>query len=156
LDSYPTIRGVSCVLVHAPGLLRYGSKPSRELSKDGGRVLPQIQGALRSFADAVAYPPNQAFIGNLAPESLWDRPEPWWRHGVDGASPRGPFGEILSEDAFLGLLRLADEFGLVQIAPDRLERARELLRPGSLWSEADLDRVVRSSGRRTEANVSAL
>jgi betaine reductase len=153
---YPTIRGVSCVLVHSPGLLRYGSKPSREVARQGDGILPKVQGALRSYADAVAYPPNQAFIGNLAPEDLWDRSEPWWRHGIQGASERGPFGEIVSEDAFWGLLQLADDFGLVRSSPERLEHAQGLLRAGSLWTEADLERVVRPSGRLSGANVSML
>ncbi|MGH2377943.1 MAG: glycine/sarcosine/betaine reductase complex component C subunit beta [Candidatus Limnocylindria bacterium] len=154
--SYPTIRGVSCVLVHSPGLLRYGSKPSRELSKGEDALLPKMQGSLRSYADAVAYAPNQVFIGNLAPEDLWDRPEPWWRNGVEGASACGPFGGITSEDAFWGLLRLADDFGIVQIAPERLEKARELLRASGQWTAADLERIVRSSRRPATANLSAL
>jgi betaine reductase len=154
--AFPTIRGVSCVLVHAPGLLRYGSKPSRELAKQDGAVLERFRAKLRSFSDAVAYPANQAFIGNLAPEELWDREEPWWRHGIAGASARGPVGEIIPEDAFWGLLRLADEFGLVRIARDRLEHARELLRASSLWTDAALDRVTAPSGPPADANVSAL
>lgn len=152
--AYPTIRGVACLLVHTPGLLRYGSKPSREIGRDG--ILPKVQGALRGFADAVAYPPNQAFIGNIAPEDLWQRPEPWWRHGIPDASARGPFGEILGEDAFWGLLRLADEFGLVQVAPARLDRASELLRATGLWTDADLERIVQPPRRPSDANVSAL
>lgn len=141
--SYPTIRGVSCVLVHAPGLLRYGSKPSRELSKGEDALLPKMQGSLRSYADAVAYPPNQVFIGNLAPEDLWGCPEPWWRNPIKGASAQGPFGGITSEEAFWGLLKLADDFGIVQIAPERLERARELLRATGHWTPSDLERIVR-------------
>jgi len=152
--AYPTIRGVACVLVHAPGLLRYGSKPSREIGKDG--VLSKVQGALRSFDDAVAYPPNQVFIGNHAPEALWDVPEPWWRSGIAGAKPRGPFGEIVSEDELWGLMRLADEFGLVRVGDERLARARELLARGGLWTDADLERVVRPTQRPAGANVSAL
>lgn len=141
--TYPTIRGVSCVLAHTPGLLRYGSKPRRELGKQRDGLLPKLQGALRSYADAVAYPPNQAFIGNIAPEELWERPEPWWGHGIAGAPERGPFGEIVGEDAFWGLLRLADEFGIVHVPAARLEKARDLLRRGSLWTEADLEKMVR-------------
>lgn len=152
---YPTIRGVSCVLVHAPGLVRYGSKPSRELAKGGDGLLPKIHRGLRSFDDAVAYPPNQAFIGNIAPEELWERPEPWWKHGLPDASRTGPFGEIVGEDEFWGLLRLADDFGLVRMPAERLERSRDLLAKGGLWTEADLERVTRPSGRPSEANVSA-
>lgn len=154
MDSYPTIRGVACILVHAPGLIRHGSKPSREIGKDG--VLPKMQQAFRSFDDAVAYPPNQAFIGNIAPESLWERPAPWWKNGIPHAEPRGPFGEIIGEDAFWGLLRLADEFGLVRIPGDCLERSRDLLAKSGLWTQADLEKIVKPASRPATANVSTL
>lgn len=141
--AFPTVRGVSCVLAHTPGLLRYGSKPTRELAKDDGTLLPRLRQHLRSFDDAVAYPPNQVFIGNGAPESLWDVPEPWWRHGRSGATARGPFGQIVSEEAFWGLLRMADDFGLVGVERRHLDASAALLRSTGLWSDAELDRVVR-------------
>lgn len=149
--AFPTIRGVSCVLAHTPGLLRYGSKPTRELAKGGDELLPKLRGSLRTYADAVGYAPNQAFIGNLAPESLWDRPEPWWQHPISGAKASGPFGSIVSEDAFLGLLKLADDFGLVHVAPERLAGARRLLAEDGLWSEKDLARLDRPAETRAVA-----
>ena len=68
------ILGASLTLQHVPDLVRYGSKPRREQDR-----LPQIQAALRSFSDAVDYPPNQVFIGNAEPDLLRDLPRPWWR-----------------------------------------------------------------------------
>lgn len=141
--TYPTIRGVSCVLAHTPGLLRYGSKPARELSRDDGRLLARLQAALRGYDDAVAYPPNQVFIGNLAPESLWERPAPWWKDPVADACATGPFGEILPEAAFLGLLRIADEFDIVHLDGGAAEDAREALRSGGMWSEQELAQLER-------------
>ncbi|HZP96461.1 MAG TPA: glycine/sarcosine/betaine reductase complex component C subunit beta [Candidatus Limnocylindria bacterium] len=143
--SFPTIRAVSCVIAHTPGLLRYGSKPARELAKDAA-LLAKIEGHLRSFDDAVAYAPNQVFIGSRAPEWLWDVPEPWWRHGDAKASARGPVGQIVSEDAFWGLLRMADEFGLVDIESGVLDRSRDLLRSTGLFTDAELERIARASG----------
>ncbi len=149
----PTIRGVSCVLAHTPGLLRYGSKPTRELARNEPTLLPRMAAHLRSFEDAVAYPPNQVFIGNLAPESLWEVPEPWWRHGQSGATTRGPFGQIVSEDAFWGLLRMADEFGLVNIGRAYLDASAKLLHSTGLWSDAELERVVRPATVTTSAEA---
>ncbi len=139
--AFPTIRGVSCVLAHTPGLLRYGSKPARELANGGATLLPRLQAALRTYEDAVAYPPNQVYIGNLAPESLWDRPEPWWRHAVPEATDHGPFGGIMSEGAFLGLLRLADDFDIVHLSRDTIGTACRLLRDDPLWRDRDLSRL---------------
>jgi betaine reductase len=146
----PTIRGVACVISHTPGLLQYGSKPTRELAKDGA-LIASVRRHLRSFEDAVAYPPNQVFIGNHAPEWLWEVPEPWWRHGDEGARDVGAAGRIVGEDSFWGLLRMADDFGLVDIEPARLDRARDLLGGTGLFSEAELARV-KSAGRSASAD----
>ena len=74
-----------------------------------------LGGALRSFEDAVAYPPNQVFIGNLAPAALWDTPRDWWAHPVDGASIAGPTGDIMDQDAFYALLAEVDQFELARM-----------------------------------------
>ena len=97
----------SFVLEHVPDLVRYGSKPAREPQQ-----LERRGGALRSFEDAVAYPPNQVFIGNLAPAALWETPRDWWAHPVDGASIAGTAGDIMDQDAFYALLSEVDQFGL--------------------------------------------
>ncbi|MDP9185257.1 MAG: DUF5940 domain-containing protein [Actinomycetota bacterium] len=120
----------SLVLEHVPDLVRYGSKPSREPAK-----LAEANGSLRTLEDAVAYAPNQVFIGNLPPESLWDRPRPWWKEPVAGASPVGTSGEIMEQSAFYDLLREVDRFDLVQ---DAIEPA-----PGGLALH-DGDKVVGS------------
>jgi betaine reductase len=78
-------------------------------------LLANIRDHLRSFSDAVDYPPNQAFIGNIRPESLVHVARPWWSHRDSSASRRGPFGEIVSEDEFWPLLREADAFDLVHL-----------------------------------------
>src|SRR5439155_2296298 len=92
--TFPSIKGAACVLAHTPGLVRHGSKPSRELRAQGEALAGRVQDALRSYDDVVRYPPNQAFIGNLAPEALWDCPQPWWTHCIEDAAPVGPYGEI--------------------------------------------------------------
>jgi hypothetical protein len=103
------VTAASLVLDHVPDLVRYGSKPSRE-----ARRLAEITAALRSHADAVAYAPNQVFVGNLPPEDLWERPRDWWRHPVAEATPAGPWGEIGDESSFYELLFEVDRFDLVK------------------------------------------
>ena len=120
----------SLVLEHVPDLVRYGSKPSREPAK-----LAEANGSLRTFDDAVAYAPNQVFIGNLPPEELWDRPRPWWQQPVADASPAGTSGEIMAQSAFYDLLREVDRFDLVK---DETDAA-----PGAL-ALYDGDKVVGS------------
>jgi hypothetical protein len=104
------VTGSSLVLDHVPDLVRYGSKPSREHAK-----MPELIGALRSFDDAVAYAPNQVFVGNLMPEALWDWPRDRWRHPAAAADHVGPWGEIADQSSFYELLEEVDRFHLVKM-----------------------------------------
>ena len=108
-----SILGASLTLQHVPDLVRYGSKPWREQAR-----WPEISTRLRSFDEAVAYPPTQVFIGNLPPGALWDLPKPWWRSPVEGASPEGAFGEILDQAAFYALLGEVDQFELARFGAE--------------------------------------
>ena len=104
----PVIRNCSHCLVHVPDLVRYGSKPRRETLKDpstDGRLAER----LRSFEDAVRYPPNQTAIGNLTPERLAEIPRLWFESGAcDDAPATGPFGTIVGQDLFYALLQTAN------------------------------------------------
>ncbi|MCA1822422.1 MAG: hypothetical protein LC644_11945, partial [Pseudonocardia sp.] len=55
------VRAASLVLAHTPGLARHGSKPMRMLPTDA-ELTSQFVSSLRSFDDAVGYPPHQAFL----------------------------------------------------------------------------------------------
>jgi glycine/sarcosine/betaine reductase complex component C subunit beta len=106
------ILDASLTLQHVPDLVRYGSKPSREQDR-----IPELLKALRSYPDAVAYAPNQVFIGNLSTDDLRALPRPWWRDHGD-TEPVGPFGEILSQAAFYELMAELDQFELVKLKED--------------------------------------
>ena len=69
------IEGVSYSLAHVPDLVRYGSKPLRELRANPtlGEKLPNH---LRDFNSAIAYAPHQVYIGNIPPEKLNELPRP--------------------------------------------------------------------------------
>jgi len=113
-----SIQGASLTLQHVPDLVRYGSKPRREPAS-----WPRIARALRTFEDAVSYPPNQVFLGNLHPADLDGIERPWWGQGGP-ADPIGPFGELLPQEASYELLAELDQFELV--------RLKDQPRPGEL------------------------
>ena len=139
------VKGVACVLIHTPGLVRYGSKPSRELLRGGAEapLLATMQEHLRSYAQAVAYPPNQAFIGNLAPEALFDIPRPWWCADTSRQpKPMGPFGAVMAEEEFWGLLRLSDDFELVHLGERTAADSANRLSRHPLFDYADLDKLT--------------
>ena len=108
------VHSCSLVLAHAPDLVRHGSKPTRELAADGDGLLERITAATRDFDDAVAYPANQAFIGNLSPEELWDIERPRWAHP---AMPRreGAFGVIVNQGELYRRMAEADQFQLLRL-----------------------------------------
>jgi betaine reductase len=104
------VLGASLTLQHVPDLVRYGAKPLRERTR-----WPEIAARLRSFDEAVGYPPNQSFIGNLEPDVLWEIPRPWWSAAASDAEPTGPFGEIVDQPSFYEMLAEADRFELVKM-----------------------------------------
>ncbi len=113
--SFPVLKGASYALIQANDmLLHQGSTQTSEmrLNKDS-EFLKELPSHLRSFADAVAYPPNQAYIGNMRPRDLEPIARPWYEHPVSGASREGKYGEMMPLDEFYGLMMAVDMFDLV-------------------------------------------
>jgi glycine/sarcosine/betaine reductase complex component C subunit beta len=108
------IHACSLVLGHAPDLVRHGSKPTRELAADQDGLLAALQGALRSYDDALGYAPHQVLIGNLEPAALWDIERPWWRHPVEPQA-NGPYGVIIEEEELYRRMGEADPFQLLML-----------------------------------------
>jgi betaine reductase len=141
---FPVITAVANVLAHAPGLVRYGSKPLRDLAGDPG-LAGAITAHLRSYDAAVGYAPNQAYIGNRDPETLRALPRPWFNALDQGASADGAFGDFIGEAELLGLLKLCDRARLVQVDPAALGAARTGLNRRGLVTMAEMDGLVPGS-----------
>ncbi len=143
MSARAAIHACSMVLAHAPDLVRHGSKPTRELAADSDGLLASLSGALRTYDEALAYPPNQVLIGNLRPDALWEIERPWWRHPVE---PRdeGPFGVIVDQAELYRRMQEADRFGLFKLdgapagngALTLTEEGREI---GSMAGAHDVD-----------------
>ena len=102
------VQACSLVLAHAPDLVRHGSKPTREDAAD------QIAPNLRTFAEALGYPPHQVFLGNLRPEDLWEIERPWWSQPSE-AKREGPFGVFIDEEELYDRMGAADQFQLFKL-----------------------------------------
>lgn len=141
--SRAVISGVSAVLAHTPSLARHGSKPARELVRD-----PELEqaflGSLRTYEQALAYPPHRAFVGELHPRDLPARP--WTDAPPNGDSRYPAGGEIMPEEEFLGLLASMDEFNLVTLDPAFADRTTSALSNHPLADRFDLERVNGASG----------
>ena len=123
-------------MAHAPGLVRHGSKPSREIARQPG-LLADVTSHLRSYEDAVNYPPNRVFLGQMSPDTLLDMERPWFDAAGDGQRWL-PFGEIMPEEELYGLLKVADAFDLVSLEDGFAAHVREALAQHKLIDEADL------------------
>ncbi|MGH9223010.1 MAG: glycine/sarcosine/betaine reductase complex component C subunit beta [Acidimicrobiales bacterium] len=128
------------VLAHVPGLARHGSKPERELSKSK-EVEGKFLASLRTFDEAVAYPAHQAYLGSVHPRDLPARP---WSAGP--GERQAPYGEIVPEDEFLGLLAAIDEFDLVTLSPAAAAHAASALAGHPLAKGLALDRIDKAAG----------
>ena len=145
----PVLRGVRFVLAHAPGLVRYGSKPARDLASatDDGVIAGRIAAALRDFPAALAYPPNRALIGALHPDALAALPRPWHAPLGSAAPPdadglrEGPHGELLPEAELFAWLKMADAAELVTLAADFVAEVRPALERHALVAPRHLARL---------------
>jgi glycine/sarcosine/betaine reductase complex component C subunit beta len=108
------IEGVFYSLAHVPDLVRYGSKPSREL-KANPALEQQLKNQLRSFDAATAYAPHQVYIGNITPAQLSNLPKPWYDKLIEGAASNGRFGDLVDQDRLYCQLAQADQFNLVTL-----------------------------------------
>ena len=129
-----------------PGLAEHGSKPRRELPRNE-EVAAAFAAALRSYDDAVAYGPHQAYVNAVHPRDL--PPRPWVGDGLPGAGRFAPAGEIMPEDEFLGLMAVVDDFGLLTISAGGGRAGRRPPWPATPWPRRlDLDRLDKAGGRR--------
>ena len=142
------VRAASLVLAHTPGLARHGSKPMRMLPADA-ELTSQFVSSLRSFDDAVGYPPHQAFLGACHPRELPGRP--WVGTAWVGGQRFAPFGELMPEEEFLGLMAAVDEFDLLMLTSEVAERAAKRLASHPLSSHLDLGRISAAAGDVTAA-----
>jgi betaine reductase len=143
----PVISAASSALAHVPGLARHGSKPSRELARNP-ELEARFLGSLRTYEQAVAYGPHQAFIGARHPRELGERP--WVGAAPNGEGRFAGVGEVMPEDEFLGLLAAVDDFGLVRLGTQEAGTIAERLARHPLAEHLDLERVA-AAGDDAEA-----
>ena len=118
------IKEAAYVLAYVPDFVQYGSKPSRDIPEDT-TLLEQIRTHLRSYKEAVNYAPHQVFIGNNHPDELLSVPKPWYEHPLAEGKRQGPFGEIMPEDEFYGWMKIADDFDLLWLTSEFIDRIKD-------------------------------
>lgn len=152
----PVVKNYAYCLIHAPDLVRYGSKPRREIGKNP-EVEKLIQAHLRSYESAVAYPPNQTFIGNLKPEELSQLVQPWWEYRPNMTLyTSGPFGGVVSQEIFYALLKYADILNppLFEITEEVAGELIELLQVHGIFDDVDLPKIKSTQRDEIQQRIS--
>lgn len=140
--AFPVIKGASYFLFHAPDLLiHYGTTQTLERAKNpDSEYLKKLPAHLRKYEDVVAYPPNQAFIGNIEPDALSEIERPWYEHNIVGAKRTGKYGEVMPQDELYGWMKICDSFDLVRLEEGFHAELKARLEKHPLVGEAELKR----------------
>lgn len=152
MSRFPVVTAVANVLAYAPGLVRYGSRPLRDIAANPD-VAATIDRHLRSYADAAGYGPNRVYVGNLEAEALRAVPRPWFRAPAADAAGSGPFGDLLNEGEFLALLKLCDRARLVQLEEPTLSAGREGLVARGLAAKSQFEALTPAPAASIESAV---
>ena len=130
------IKDARYFLAHVPGLVRYGSKPWREIPGTPG-LLEEIRAHLRPYEEAVCYLPNRVFLGDMYPDELNNVERPWFS-SKNGSGRWQDRGEIMPEEEFYGLLKICDQFDLLWLEEGFVERLRPALEKHPLMNDGDM------------------
>ncbi len=138
--SEPVLKSAGMVLIQTPDvLIQNGSVQVATRAQDpNAEYLKQIPKYLRSFEDAVSYPPNQSFIGNIHPKELEKISSPWYENGTS-KERFGRDGEIMPQDEFYLLLKFSDTFDLVHFSPDFIKEGEKIAQKHPILKDLDLN-----------------
>jgi len=120
------LKGSSYVLVHAPDMLVHGgtTQTTERIVNPTSEYLTLLPKHLRSFEEAVAYLPNQVYIGNKTPDDLVEAGDVWYDKPLQGADRFSKNGEIMPQDEFYLLLQTCDVFDLVMLDKNFVSEVR--------------------------------
>jgi len=154
---FPVIKGAAYTLFHAPNmLLDHGTTQVQEhLKNPESEYLKKLPSGLRSFESCVAYAPNQAYIGAIAPQSLETLPKPWYQQSLPGAGRFAKFGEVMPEDELYGVMKLCDSFELVLLEPAFAAQVEAKLAVHPAFQGANLSKLRQVSDSETIARLVA-
>lgn len=140
---YAVVKASGYVLAHTPDMvLRNGTAQLIDTKKQSFEEgITALKGKLRSFEEVIKYAPNQVFIGNMSPDDLTKVPKPWTQHAHEKASRYGKFGQIMPQEEFIGMLKLADVFDLVKIETHFLKKIKESYKQNPVSNVSDYEKL---------------
>ena len=134
---YPVLKGAGYALINTPDMIMNNgtTQTTEKIVNPDSEYLKALQGHIRSYEQVINYAPNQVYIGNMKPMDLRGREMPWFEKPVENAGRFGKFGEIMPQDEFILLMKIADAFELVMIEKNFMARAKEKLAGHPLFKE---------------------
>lgn len=140
--SYAVAKAAGYILVHTPDMIIHNgtTQTVERAANPESEYLKKLPGALRKYDEVVNYGPNQTYIGNMTPEALGGVAEPWYANPVAGQR-QGKLGEIMPQDEFIGMLKLADAFDLVKLEKGFTASVKKKLGEHPLFSAEEVAKM---------------
>lgn len=111
------IAGAGYILAHTPDMVLHNgtTQTTERVVNPDSEYLRELPSHIRSFEDALAYWPNQVYIGNKTPDDLASVEFPYYDKRCDVTERYGAYGQMMPEPEFLLLMQIVDVFDLVEL-----------------------------------------
>ena len=130
------LKAAGYILAHTPDMVIHNgtTQTTERIVNPDSEYLKVLKNHVRTYDDAVKYPPNQVYIGNITPQDLSKYAMPWYDKETPNASKYGKFGEIMQQEEFIGLMQICDVFDLVKLEKNFASLSKNLLSENKLIS----------------------
>lgn len=138
------IKGASYILAHTPDMVMENgtTQTTERVVNPESEYLKELPNHLRTYEQALAYLPNQTYIGNMHPDELANYPQPWVDTTVEGMNQRvGKYGEIMPEDEFYMLMQCVDVFELVMLDKEFVAQVKDKFIANPVIDESIVARI---------------
>ncbi len=137
------IKGAGYILVHTPDMVLHNgtTQTTEKIVNPSSEYLKELPSHLRSYEKAVAYYPNQTYIGNMTPAQLGEIEQPWYDKECALNSRYGKFGQIMPQEEFLFLMQACDVFELVKLESAFTEKYRAQFEANEMIDETIVARL---------------
>jgi len=139
-EAFPVITGVSYFLSHVPSMVRYGSKPYREL-RDEPSYCRRSSITCDPLIRLSHILQIRFLSGTSTRMSCGPCPPLGTKNPIPNASRWGEFGEIMPEEEFYGVLKICDEFGLILIEKGFSREIASKLKTHPLFYPEDIQKL---------------
>ena len=111
------------------------TQTTEKVVNPGSEYLKELPNHIRTYEQALAYLPNQTYIGNMTPDELSTVEQPWVGKPMTDAKRFGKFGEIMPQEEFLLLMQACDVFDLLKLEKSFVEAHKPAFAAHPLMSD---------------------